>query len=71
MSRAGLRLAVLRLLGVGLLLLELLFLLTSSTTSTHATSEGAADHMTHSTAHGHSTCEIRVIFCPDNPGIFY
>ena len=49
-----LRLTVLRLLGVGwLLLLQLLFLV-SSTTS-HTSSEGAAHHMTHCTAHSHST----------------
>merc|ERR1719500_450362 len=53
----GLRLTVLRLLGVGwlLLLLELLILVTSTTTTTHTTSEGAAHHMSHRTAHRHST----------------
>merc|ERR1719500_2065199 len=51
----GLRLTVLRLLGVGwLLLLELLILVTSTTTTTHTTSEGAAHHMSHRTAHCHS-----------------
>ena len=65
-----LRLAILRLLGVGrLLLLQLLFLV-SSTTS-HTSSEGAAHHMTHRTAYRHTTFEISINVCSVVSGQFY